>query len=93
MIRIKRRWLKISTILLFLFALVFAFLHVNCLVSYKYEVQDSLHAYKKLTKYQQDIVDGIGEGTLGMYACGLLLFINLVVLGIEPKFKDRVDYY
>ena len=92
-IKIKRRWLSVSVIVLVAFILLLFFAWINSEVSYKYEVQDELYSGKSLNEHQKDILYYIYSSKLALISCIALLVFALYVINTEPTFNGKVSYY
>lgn len=63
------------------------------MVSYKYEVQDSIHSGETLIQYQKDILQNITISKIAFLSC-LALFVSAAFIYIaEPSFKGKIFYY
>ncbi|MBC7399438.1 MAG: hypothetical protein H7289_05790 [Mucilaginibacter sp.] len=80
-IKIKRRWTSTTIIVLILLIFLFGFGWMNSLVSYKYEIQDTVNAGKVLDEHQKEILYWIKSSKVEL-GCSILLLI-----------KGRVSYY
>ena len=92
-IKIKNRWLSVSTIILSLLSIVFAFGWANSEVSYKYEVQDTVYSGKPLDDHQREILYYIWSSKVELICAVVLLIFILCVSVFKPTFNGRVSYF
>ena len=94
--RLNKRFLSITIVILLLLTLLFGFGYMNSLVSYKYEVQDSQTIGKDptygLDDHQKQIMNDIVNSKIEAIICGTLAFLIIMVVSIEPTFKGRITY-
>lgn len=89
---IRRRLLIILTAAFLLLSLLSAFSYANSLVSYKYEVQDTLVDSKPLNQHQEDILNDITVSKTEAITFGALCGLMILLMTVEPTFKGRISY-
>jgi len=96
MIKIKSRYINISLITTIVLIILFGYGWINSLVSYKYEVQDSLkpgpQSLSGLDAHQLEIINAISFCKYAMIICCAALVGLLIINEKEPSFKGRVKW-
>ena len=87
----KNKIINVLLIILPILCLLFGFGYINSLVSYKYEVEDSLLSNTPLTTYQKDIVDGIFINKILTIITFILLIILIIKKFIYVPKKERTS--
>jgi hypothetical protein len=91
-IRLSQKILSRTIIVLIVLVLLSGFGWFNSLVSYKYEVEDSVYAKQALNEHQKDIIFDIESMKVGFFCCLLLLVIALFFTAMSPTFNGRIYY-
>jgi formate hydrogenlyase subunit 3/multisubunit Na+/H+ antiporter MnhD subunit len=91
-IKISQRIISILKIILLVLILLSGFGWLNSMVSYKYEVQDTLYAGKPLDEHQKQIIYYISSSKIELIIC-VVLFVFILFINIaNPTFNGRVFY-
>jgi len=81
-----------TIIALIILVLLSGFGWFNSLVSYKYEVEDSVYAKQVLDQNQKDILFDIESMKLGFFCCLFLLIFALFFTAILPTLNGCIYY-
>jgi ABC-type transport system involved in multi-copper enzyme maturation permease subunit len=91
--KINRRWLRWSVVVLIIMLFIFGFGYINSQISFKYEVQDTLSGGQPLDEHQKEIIGYIHSSKIEFISCVILLAAILVVINSEPTLNRRVSYF
>jgi hypothetical protein len=90
--KINRRWLHLSVIVLVITLFTLGFGYLNSEVSFKYEVQGSITGGQTLDDHQKEIIGYMNSSKIELNVCSVLLIGILIVINAEPTFKGRIAY-
>ena len=90
--KIKKRLLTTLIVVSILLTLTFVYAHVNSMVSYKYEVEDSLNSGRPLKKHQIEIIADVRNTKIAYIAFGPIFILTLSFRLGTPNFGGRITY-
>lgn len=91
-IRLSQKTLSRTMIALVILILLSGFAWINSMVSYKYEVQDTIYSKQPLDQHQKDIIFDINSSKISFFSFLILLVITLFINEKEPTIKGRLYY-
>jgi len=90
--KLSKRLLSVLNISLLTLCIISAYVYMNNLVSYKYEVQADEFAGNILNGHQREILNYITSSETWAFIClGLFLFTFIVKVS-QPNFHGRIVY-
>jgi len=90
--KLSKRLLSVLNISLLALCIMFAYVYMNSLVSYKYEVQADEFAGNILNGHQREILAYITSSETWAFVCLGLFLVTFIIKVSQPNFKGRVEY-